>query len=562
MAKSLVPKDGWEPYILSLTKSLREKYGQRNDDIDEIREHRAMEKEVRIPEEYKKTAAEHRGPYIYRFLDRVTSLLAHTFPTAKVLPLDPTDEEQRKSSKREKWFNEGVYPLMSETEDVFLKFVDSTVADGTGVLKCLLQKHRWDVDRDKGETDEDFNKKVQTVHRRNFPFVWRNVDTKAWFPLYDDFGLAECVEVYERAAAPLLRRYRLTARDLNLNEERPGNVTYIEYWNRTHAVYMVHGKKVKTIKHNYGRVPYFEAQANVGKNSLAFPLKSLQDTFNSFVTIMLNYAYYAGFPIPALEQVDPDAALPVNTDKEQVRLVQGETAVPPDGYKYVFLQYPDLSGEIHGLVAMLKEIMDEVSLAPILYGLPPGSDISGAALHPLIAIAKAVLGPATASIARAFNEQAAFMLEIIEKILKEPVPVYVKITEDGKVHDEWLEQGPDDIKHYYKVVHTLQPVIPAERQLNTMYLASLNAQGIVDKRYVREEGSGISSPEEMADRVWLEAIEERPEFQGPLLAEFQAWLGERGPIAGFGTPETPPVGPGGPGVAQMPGVQQPLPGQV
>ena len=556
-----VPKDGWEEYVRRLRVELEQKYGGRNEQLDLIEEHREMAREPKIPEQYKKTATQHRGPQVYRFLNRVASLMAKSLPQAKVLPMNPTDEEQRKSSEREKWFNDGVYPLMNETEDFFLKFVDNTVSNGVGVIKCLLRPHLWAIKRDENEPDEDYNERVKVVHRRNFPFVWRNVPTRAWYPLYDDDGLSECIEVYQDSAQALMRRYpRLTYDQLNIQKDYMGQLTKIEYWNRTHAVYIVKNKIVDKFTHDYGRPPYFEAQANVEKQSMAFPLLHLQDTYNSFVTMILNYAYYTAFPISHLKRTHDDAFLPENIDKQSIRLVQGETAVAPMGYDYEFLQFPRMSAEVHEALAIVKQVMDEVSLAPVLYGLSPGSDTSGAALHPLIAIAKAVLGPATTSIARAFDEMAHFILERIVEDLKEPVPVYVREKKDGVWRGKWLEQGPDDIKHYYKVVHELQPVIPAERQVNTMYLAALHGQGFIPKRYVVEEGLGEPAPEELLDERWIEDFEMTPEFTAPLKAEFARQLRVRLglPPSGQGTLAGAPLAPGGQGVPMMPGVQGPV----
>ena len=574
--KDTTPPGGWADYIATLSKRLTEKYEARNKRIEDVFLRRTRQHKVEIPKEFRATAVEARLPLVEDLIRRVVGLVADRMPVPHVEPM----QGQANSTLREQWLNT-CYKRLNHDKDVFGEIVDALAADGQAVWKVRLKKHLWSQHgpRKKGEDPQAYLSRVRKHHRMVFPFTWEHVATSTYLPTKDDDGLAEVCEITTRETLPLAWKYNLVPDGSKLvvaeASMRPGEVAigsypdkvvYTEYWNRTDYVYLVGDTIVARGKHQYGRPPYFHALASVTSIkdpayqgiSIADPLLSLQDLLDSLITIQTNWAFLNGFPVGRLRPIGDDP-MPID-DKLVIEWVPGQTVAVP-GYLWEWTPAPPVGQDLNLLRVMLKELADQVSLAPILHGLPPGADSSGALANTMIAVAKSIFGPGVKNLARGFDDMAAFLMHQVE-ILGDDVPMFYKGQEA-----KWLELGPKDVDGYYEVEHELAPVVPAERQVLYGQLSNALSLNLVPPELVVEKGLGFENPEEILRQVEVGQARQWPEYRQLLVERWLARLQGVPPPPGVAVggggigqlpQETPPVGPGGFGQPQLPGVQQPI----
>lgn len=535
-----------------------------------MRKRRYLEQAPYIPEDFKKTSVDFRSPLIYDQIRRSSSILGSSFPEPVRIPLKPGPEEQERSSLIEDWFRAAYRKMGLET---FVKGMDSLVATGMFVVKETLKAHEWSahgLKRD-NEGEEDYLERVDTHHRQHFPFAWEHVPTSTYYPLDG----SEVLIITRRETLPVLRHYNLSYQNgkmekatgpVNLSQA-PNTVEVIEYWNRTHYVYLVEGMVVRSGRHAYGRPPFFSASLTTAGDadpgteaiSLAFPLLRIQDTLDTLITIQMNWAFLTGFPPFSLEPRSEDAVLP--NPNIEIKWGPGKTTLPPLGWKWGPMQMPMVGGDLSQLRDFFKALSDQLSLAPILAGTPPGADFSNAASLTMMAQAKAIFGPGVRSVERMFDETGAFKLRLIAEVLHEKsVPVYyVNGGKDGERPNSWLSIGTETIRGYYEMYHRLEPVIPAERMQKSIWLADAQARGGVSMRYYREEGIGLPAPEKMDEEVLLEQLQTYPEVRSFVIGKAMEMLQAEGFMPQLpGSEAALPAGPGGPGATVVPGVQQPI----
>jgi hypothetical protein len=272
------------------------------------------------------------------------------------------------------------------------------------------------------------------------------------------------------------------------------------------------------------------------------------------MTTLINYSIKTAFPTPTIRPVGTDS-IPVEqeADKPVVTIVPGQLFVPPLGYELIYLVPPPISGDVVKVLDFLKREIDRIGLAPVLFGLMQGEQ-SNAAQSTAIAVAKSILATGLKNICREFDRMAGLMMRMIE-ILDEPVPIWVT---DGPKR-EWLDLGPEHIKGYYEVEHTLEAIIPAERQLKYMYLADAEARGYITKKRVREEGMDISAPEKEEEDRLLEDMEKDPRVLNVVMAKaLEPWQGQANTAQGLAPAANLPTQMGGAGAAMAAGMGQGL----
>ena len=570
---------GLSAYIQPLVSFVESKYRDRNKRIQDVIDRRTRRKEPRIPKAYAKTAFVYKSSILKDLLRRGSSIIGAAPPEPLCIPLKPGPVAAKVAAKKSLWLTEAAIQ-MDRGINVWGQITDACPADGMAVWKVELKLDDYSPQRGDEENAKSYTKRLDTAHKANFPFVRTHIPSASYYPVaWDNKGVSEVLEITFREALPLFQQYSLTrvsgkGKELQrLGEIRsdtplaqPRDTTrYIEWWNRTHWAVFVENVLVDYGEHNTGRPPYFMAQFSPtsihdpayeteGLGDTIIPLQDLED---SFVSSMMSWIMRHGFPPLTLEPVGPDVP-PVQIQDEVVKLISGEISVPPPGYKLVYASPPEMSGDVDKFLDYIVERMDKVSLAKILFG--EAADISGPAASSLIALAHAIFGSAVKDLARAMDETGAYILEIVDRVIAAPVPLWIASGEDGS--GEWVELGPKDIEGYYRVHYTLEPVVPMERMQKAIFLGNAMQMGGVDINYYRTEGLGLKDPEDMDEKIRVQEYRKRPEYTGIIMEEFQRRIrGKMPQPQGQGTPPNMPVGPGGPGQPQMAGVAQaPLPG--
>ena len=574
--------DYYQAYVAAVASQQRIKMQGRNWKIRDLYEHRYGRYDVKIPDAFRVTASEYKSPLIRDIIRRAVAI-TNDFPRPMVRPRKRLGvKAQENASLREKWAA-GWLECANRAKDVWGMIRDSAAADGAGVWKVLFREHYWTSYglRKQGESANEYNSRVQEHREMHFPFVWEHVETSSFYPVAEDEdGLCEVLEITRRETLPMMQKYGLDwdttakkfisgTRGVGLVQKEPGDwgalpdtVEFIEYWNREVFCYLVAGVIVKAGRHDYGRPPYFYALAATtgSKNptdqyeSIATPLIPIQNFQDSFATIRMNWAFLNGFPAARLVPVSDEMAMEV-PDETVIRYVPGETIKAPLGYRWEWAPAPPVGDDLRWLSEWLEGQADKYSLAPILYGLPAGSNASGVATLQLVAIAKSLFEPALDNLSRAMNETMAFVLHLIEHVIQSPVPLYYE--GDG----QWLELGPRDIDGYYDFSFQIEPVIIQERIAKTQWLADLQARGLVTEERVVEEGAGIHDPEAELAAVRLEKFRARADYENGIMQEALRQLA----LEDYFTPPQPepvpamPVGPGGVGIPMQQGIQLPLP---
>ena len=271
----------------------------------------------------------------------------------------------------------------------------------------------------------------------------------------------------------------------------------------------------------------------------------------------MNWAYLNGFPAARLVPIGDDPP-GIDPNLTTITYIPGETILAPDGYKWEWAPAPPVGDDLRWLSDWLEKQADTFSLAPILYGLPAGANVSGVATLQLIAIAKSLFAPGLENLVRSMNELGAFVLYLIEKVIQAPVPLYFE--GDG----EWFELGPEDIDGYYELDFQIEPVIQAERIAKSQWLADLQGRGLATKVRVIEEGAGIHDPEAELDAIDLEKMVATSNYESAVFREALRQLDledyftepQPEPVPGM------PVGPGGVGIPMQQGIQLPMPQTV
>lgn len=543
-------------------------------DILEIRDMRLRKKLPKVPPKYADRVVAYPTPDIGKLIDAGQSLLATKMPTLHRAPTDAKSTPSRKRAEKiERWFNEGAYVRMRKDRDWFPMVTDSLAEGGHGIWKCRLLKHAWGEalkDDDSLEADE-YNAKAQKVRRGYWPFAAEHVPTTSFFPLaYDSAGcLVEAMEITMRKKPVLLSVFEDDLKKAGAVTEAEdwiyGEAECMEYWNTDTFEFWIDDTMVKSGKHRGGYPPYFHAMFSpTGIHDIRHQTTRLVDQivddcalFADFMTKKSAWAGMASYPIFKMEAKSLDDVLPYD-DKYVIEWAEGETTDIPPGHSWDPQVIPGTGADLNQVLSILRQSIDENSLAAILYGKGSG-EMSGPVQQTAVQLARARFGPALESFSRELNRMASYMLRLIDTELK-TVPVWVKAT------GEWLELTSEDIEEFYDVDHVPELIIKMAEVVEYTEAKDQHQSGYVDAAYVRSKIPGVKYPEEMADRKFVEGVVDSQQMMtlliGQTLAAIKAEEEEPPPTEVEGVPVTagpvpagvPTGGPTGAGMVRPPGI--------
>ena len=562
-------------YVDDLKQQLLVDFSGRDSLIRKLRRLRFMEESVDIPEAYRATAREVRTPICYEQVQRIVATLTVNYPVISVPPPGPGEENQRNSSKRERWINAALPRMEQEAErGVFRMFVDNLVADGQGVLKLVYKPEHWrrypgrsDFTDDQafGEAADRFKKSAK------FPFALRDVDPLSFYPVFGEDGLEACLEITQRPRRLMARKFESISAPERLGQPLPaeegsagagGTVEVVEYWDRWYYVLLVDGRRVRSGRHGYGQVPYFQASGEQSASrdprysgmSTLFAIRWLVPLLDSLLTMKQNAAFLYAYPTPFIRS-------PVGTPFEGgedgrpqvVEWTPGRMIPLYPGEDPGFVQWQGTPPDLDELISIVRGLIDRAGLASVLYGQGPGSDSSGYMVNQLINAAKVKYDPIVKSAEACLERLVGFLYQLLENKVGEEVFVWSR----GDSEQGWVGLSGDDIRGYYACKARIEPLMPTDDIAQGMFGTNLVKAGLVSKRWAREEKLGISNPEDMAEEIlWEEAIgsqDVRSAMVGRILSEM-----------GAGAPQSPAQSIGAPAAlppdASKIGFQPPVPG--
>ena len=579
-----LPKGDLAEYLTREKRRLVIKFEPRNKRINDIWDRRRNLRDSYVPEGYKDSTQEFHAPFVRDTIRRSQAVIGDRPPTPKVIPLKVGPEAQRNADKKELWLMAQRKRLL-QREDTWGQITDAFANDAEVVWMKTVHLNPWGEDGEQGaEDDETFNKRTEEIRRKRFPFHWEHIPTVSYYPKpHDDDGLCEVFIVTTREdVEDIAEKYELGVdkdkKKLSklgdmVPEDYPNSCEHVLWFNRTHSATMVDGEIVKKpFEHGYGRPPVFHAYFSTTSSKdpgfltegIADPIIELQDKIENFVTAAENYIWESAFPSFQVRPVSEDAIPNYNQvgKKEIVKKPGKAVENVPFGHILEPIAMPPIGQDLRVMMEFLRETLDRVSLARILYAELQG-DTSGPVATSLIAMAKSIFGPGLNNLARAMDEDDSFTLEMLEKKIKHPVPVWQDYEKDEggavvkRAASDWMELGPDDINGYYAVENQLAPIIPLEQQQKIIQLTDGWERGLVARRRVQEEGYGITSPEKEDEEIEVDEYAKLEMYKQWVWSKFMERMQEAQEPMGQGTPPTPAVGPGGP-VPQMAGIQQPI----
>ena len=572
-----------QDYINSLVKYVENdsEYKARNDRIASVEQRRFMQRKPLMPTEYEKKVTEFRSSFIFDILRRAPGLTSVQFPEPKVTPLKSGPEAQINTSLREQWLK-AAYVRMDRDSNIYHKLMDAFFAKGAAVWKVIVDKHRFaNPEKDTDEKDADYLDRSEEHRRKNFPFYWEPINYECYYGFNDDDGLCEALIITKQSKMRLAKKYNIHP-DAEGHWSRgapddtlTGDAKFVEYWSRTKYAYLVEDIIVGKGEHDYDRVPIFVAPMTMTSSTdkanecfgLADPLVPMQDAFDDLVTGKEYWGSLNNFPYAGLRPTSENV-LPIDPKNAKVELKYGQVYIPPPGWELTWIVPPGTSRDSNEMVSLIKQMIDQTGLAPILFGTFP-NDTSSSAMNTMIAVSKSIFGPGLDNMARAFDDMAEFLQQQVEHLGKDGVPVWVE-PPDQETAGKYEALKPSDIKGYYRVRHNLSPVLPAEQQAKYMYLADAFARGLVTADYVREEGMAIGSPEDMGDSVWLEKAAQDPRVNNVIMGESLRPYAKQEAAAAMmpgsdamqAMTANQPISPGGPGAMGAQGINQGMaPGQ-
>ena len=458
-------------YVEGLKDELQSEFGERDSLMRQLRTLRFMDRAVDVPEAYQATTKEVRTPIAFEQLQRVVATLTVNYPVMSVPPLGAGDEEQRESTKKEKWLNAALKRMEQEAErPVFRMFVDNLVADGLGVVKLVYKPDHWSGYPEQTDFEEDaaaFNEATDRFKKSaKFPFAWRDVDPLTFYPVLGEAGLEACVEVSEKSKRLLTQRYdlvedesgKLVAAKGKMGPsgrrkalQMDGNAEVVEYWDRSHFVVLVDGHTVNTGEHGYGRVPYFVAYGEQSASrdpkhagmSAIYAIRWLVPLLDSLLTMKQNAAFLYAYPTPYIRS-------PLGTPFEggedgrpqTVEWTPGKMIPLYPGEEPGFVQWRGSPPDLDEMIAHVRQLIDRAGLASVMYGTGPGAGSSGYMVNQLMNAARVKYDPIVKNAEAMLERMAGFVLELVEKKIGEEVFVWAGTG----IEDGWTGLSGDDIR--------------------------------------------------------------------------------------------------------------------
>lgn len=591
--KGLKPKEKMQGYVTALAEHLEARYGARNDYLALLREHRYLRAPVNIPDVYKKTAAEYRAADILDVLRKSVAMVGTQMPQPKVIPLRPESEtSQRNSSVKEAW-HRAAFVEMDKGKHVYLKNVDGAM-EAAAVFQMGMNRHKWGgyvegegdeaawkhIAKGEKEDTKDYLSRVEDHHKKNFPFWWQAVPIDTFYPSYDaDNNLVEVVIKGKRLAYPLAQQFDKTPWARKWKGRNVGRVSvdgdissdevdFIEYWNETCMMRVIENDVVEYEAHEYKRPPFWEVRSAITTSTnvvdevmgIAAPLLDIERLKNSLMTMKLNYSYWTMFNVFVLEDIGGSDFVGGTPEGEKAQIITveiGKVFEAPPGKRLVPMAMPPTGPDGNQTLEYLEAKGKELGLASVLNGEMPRGDTSGPAMVTQINIAKSIFGTVVGNLTKAFNEMAAWMEEMVETVIREPVPVWYSPGKNApkKYPQGWITMGPKDIDGYYQVEHTMKHVLPAERIQMSAWMAQMRTMGAkFPQRRLLEEGMGYENPEALEDEFDVERLMERPDVDDRVVERAIVIVG--GKKKAKGTPPALAGGLSGPLLSPTP-VQQP-----
>jgi len=602
-----------EERIVRLYNRLKRQYGDLHRKMDELEKMRNLAHTVVVPKRFRKTTKQVKTPYVPDTLRRLVAILTANYPGILVPPRGTRGKDTENANAMERWTVGCLLQLERQRRRrVWRQSLDAAIGLSMGVMKLTHWPDPWKLDsflKQDGESETDYFSRKDSLKRGlRIPLDWTDVDPRSFFPVEDEMGLAEVLQVTDRDVEGVSRRYHVPREDL-VGPDRNGtdyspNVKFVEDWQRDEGTvtYLAltgearygrgPARVLDVVHHDYPRLPYFpfdglstsSLKPEWAHHGVVEHIIPMVDMADEFLTEMRGWARMGSYPMlinqkseGSLTEGDEDTP---DSERTAIEFEAG-TSIETTGKVY-WLAPPEIGRDMNRMVEFaIKTINDYGGIVPVLRGIG-GFDQPGYAIAQLTTAARQVFDPILDNAVLALEEMIGFLWWLVEHKIKEPVPILAQGTKQGQ--KRWLTVGPEEIDGYYVAEVQIEPL----QATDLIALGQFGLQQVQGKTMSRrqhiEQNLHANADDEMEEIEYERLLEspyvqqvtdmitlkeaglldvlESQQGQAPMPAEGaqgQAPMPGTPPLApspGLGMPltqPTPPPGPGGRAAALRPG---------
>lgn len=535
-----------EEYLTSLRQEKQAEYGEQDQQIDDMRQTRAMQKRVVLPDGCRFVDVEVRDPTLAEEIQRVVAALTLNEPMLTIKQSREGETYEKNATLRK----DATKAILAQAarripgKNTFREITDGSAGDGGGWSKFLFLRDTWEAryglrraqfKNGEGTVDEDaFLDAVDDAKKAaGVPFIWTYVDARTVYPVWSQGRLTEVLEVTRRPIHEALRRYRLgldeqgkivpASAGLPLNEiaasRIPNSVTFYEHWDDEFCSYMVEGgygdkRVVKQFRHRYGRHPYFFApgftfpwMTNIKVGwGVAQTKKWLVDYLAFLQTLHAQQAARDTFA-PMYRTVDPKGpgimgrnGRPKATEKYKL----GEIVNGPPGSTLSAFPFPTNSTALKEQIAYIEEKIQRIMTPRVTSEIgTSGLEGAGFAMNQVLSEARIYQDPIAQAIEMVLTDVTKFMWHLIRTRVRETVWV-----EQTGENGGWLGLGPDDLQVGVGIKWELDPERPSAKLLEERYWHERIDKGTASHKQAIEAMG--DDPEKVRFERDMEAMRQEP----------------------------------------------------
>lgn len=451
--------------------------------------------------------------------------IAGDSPKVQVPQMGLTKKSQDRSERLEKGLQASLYRIQSDgTENPIRTLVINGLWSGMMVAQGpLFDADEWGLvpvgsDYEGSDAYKDALDEYETNKRINWPFLWRAIDPRYFFPDPGTMGKEWVIIHYERTAGSIKEQWPEWSGKLKgSNVPVPDDtlLEWYEYWDESRRIYMIGSDILDQRPHRYHRPPFQVKSAGYGNEASAFPHERFRSILWPARSLLLA-------EIGAWSHRD---ALIRRTAWTQVLAAKGSgfDSIEPGTVKEIderFLTDPNLIRSfseinpvaiqaVDGEIASLSQQIQKATFPDVVQGIRAKGIASGYGQNSLVAQARVKYGAIVVNLTSLIQEMLVALAGCVENVVEEPVPVWGK-TKWGML-DATLT--PDDVSGLRYVVVDINPKLPADRANEIELGGVLLDRGVIDTDFYLQEYVGVEEPGQMRIRVLRDRALNDPSIQ-------------------------------------------------
>lgn len=420
----------------------------------------------------------------------------------------------------------GIWTLSQGLEDVWLQMVADFVWSGRGWSKVYPAPQFWAGDafrRRKGESDQEYLERIQEMKVEDFPIVWKYVDCRGTWPVFDARGdLDQVVEVREMTARALERAY-------GYKTNTSSRLKVIDYADDTQtAVVVIDGGPIllRQWEHNLGMVPYVLAQSQPQAprtsgfrwHGVLFQSKDLLVELDGLISDIR-------FNIKRATRAQQVFKLNLEERRRAAPEKAGPEVIEYQPLKPIVLNLDEDVRELepartnldaYRLVEIITALFRETAIRSVLLGaLRSGQSAVG--YNTAAQFAQRQYGPHIRALEKAAVRAGRLFLRAVQALSQEAEPISgelerIPILYTGPRGNTYrLEIGAQDVKGWERTIQArIDLAIPVNElaDLQAARIATDPSNPLLSRSHAMARWLHVENPEEERDRILQDQVEQ------------------------------------------------------